>query len=130
MVVLLVEDEESFSDPLSYMLHKQGFEVIVCRSGRSALETFGRRGADLVLLGLMFAAPLGAEVCRRLRQRSDVPVIMLTTSGGEAGKAAAREDGASDCMAVPFTCRELLARMAAVLSAREDSGEVPMALVT
>src|SRR5204862_2445773 len=76
--VLVVEDEESFSDALSYMLRKEGFEVAICATGPDALETFDRTGADLVLLDLMLPGPPGSEVCRSLRERSSVPVIMLT----------------------------------------------------
>ena len=77
-IVLVVEDEESFSDPLSYMLRKEGFEVVVCPTGPAALEAFDRSGADLVLLDLMLPGPPGTEVCQSLRERSDVPVIMLS----------------------------------------------------
>src|SRR5262249_27126516 len=73
--VLVVEDEESFSDALSYMLRKEGFEVAVCPTGPDALETFDRTGADLVLLDLMLPGLPGSEVCRSLRERSNVPVI-------------------------------------------------------
>jgi two-component system, OmpR family, response regulator RegX3 len=76
--VLVVEDEESFSDALSYNLRKEGFEVAVCATGPDALETFDRTGADLVLLDLMLPGLPGSEVCRSLRERSSVPVIMLT----------------------------------------------------
>ncbi len=84
--VLLVEDEESFSDALSYLPHKEGFEVAVCPTGADALATFDCRGADLVLLGLTLPGLPGTEVCRALRQRSNVPVIMLTAKDTEAGK--------------------------------------------
>ena len=76
--VLVVEDEESFSDAISYMLRKEGFEVAVCATGPDALDTFDRTGADLVLLDLMLPGLPGSEVCRSLRERSSVPVIMLT----------------------------------------------------
>src|SRR6266567_5186520 len=75
--VLVVEDEESFSDAISYMLRKEGFEVAVCATGPDALDTFDRTGADLVLLDLMLPGLPGSEVCRSLRERSSVPVIML-----------------------------------------------------
>src|SRR3984893_11009171 len=77
-MVLVVEDEESISDPLSYMLRKEGFEVVICPTGPDALEAFDLNGADLVLLDLVLPGAAGTEVCRCLRERSDVPVIMLT----------------------------------------------------
>lgn len=116
--VLLVEDKESFSDALSYLLRKQGFEVALCPTGTYALEIFDRTGADLVLIGLM---PPGAEACRKgLRQRSNVPVIMLTAKDTGVGRVAARELGADEYVTVPFSWRELLARIRAVLSSRSD----------
>jgi two-component system response regulator RegX3 len=75
--VLVVEDEESFSDALAYMLRKEGFEVAVAETGPDALDQFDRSGADLVLLDLMLPGLPGTEVCRALRQRSNVPVIMV-----------------------------------------------------
>ena len=76
--ILIVEDEESLSDPLSYLLGKEGFEVEVVADGLEAIVQFDRSGADLVLLDLMLPGQSGTEVCRQLRQRSNVPVIMLT----------------------------------------------------
>jgi two-component system response regulator RegX3 len=113
--VLVVEDEESFSDALSYMLHREGFEVAVCPTGPDVLEAFDRAGADLVLLDLMLRRPPGAEVCRALRERSDVPVIMLTDS--EVDTAAALGLGADDYVSRPFSWRELAARIRAMLQA-------------
>ena len=84
--VLVVEDEESFSDALSYMLRKEGFEVAVCPTGPDAIEAFDRNGADLVLLDLMLPGLPGSEVCRTLRERSNVPVIMLTAKDSEIDK--------------------------------------------
>ena len=89
-LVLVVEDEESISDALAYMLRKEGFDVTVCPTGPDALETFDRNGADLVLLDLMLPGPAGTEVCRSLRERSDVPVIMLTARDTEVDKAVGR----------------------------------------
>ena len=117
-LVLVVEDEESFSDALSYMLRKEGFDVTVCPAGPDALAAFDRDGADLVLLDLMLPGPPGTEVCRRLRERSDVPVIMLTARDTEVDKAVGLELGADDYVTKPFTWRELAARIQAVLCRR------------
>ncbi|MCU1693636.1 MAG: DNA-binding response regulator [Frankiales bacterium] len=113
--VLLVEDEESFSDPLSYLLEQEGFEVAVAATGPAALEEFDRGGADLVLLDLMLPGLSGTEVCRQLRQRSSVPVIMLTARDSEIDKVVGLELGADDYVTKPYSTRELLARMRAVL---------------
>ncbi len=113
--VLVVEDEESFSDALSYMLRKEGFEVAVADNGTAALDEFDRAGADLVLLDLMLPGLPGTEVCRRLRQRSNVPVIMLTAKDSEVDKVVGLELGADDYVTKPFSSRELVARIRAVL---------------
>ena len=99
--VLVVEDEESFSDALSYMLRKEGFEVAVCPTGPDAIETFDRTGADLVLLDLMLPGLPGSEVCRSLRERSNVPVIMLTAKDSEIDKVVGLELGADDYVTSP-----------------------------
>ena len=113
--VLIVEDEESISDALAYLMRKEGFEVAVCPTGPDALAAFDRNGADLVLLDLMLPGPPGTEVCQSLRERSDVPVIMLTAKDTEVNKAVGFELGADDYVTKPFTWRELLARIRAVL---------------
>ncbi|QVQ50795.1 response regulator transcription factor [Spiractinospora alimapuensis] len=118
--VLVVEDEESYSDALSYMLRKEGFEVAVAESGPVALETFERTGADLVLLDLMLPGLSGTEVCRELRQQSNVPVIMLTAKDSEIDKVVGLELGADDYVTKPFSSRELVARIRAVLRRRGD----------
>ncbi len=125
--VLVVEDEESFSDALSYMLRKEGFEVAVCPTGPDALDTFNRSGADLVLLDLMLPGLPGTEVCRTLRQRSNVPVIMLTAKDTEVDKVVGLELGADDYVTKPFSSRELVARIRAVLRRQGDAEEVPSA---
>src|SRR5919204_3791844 len=122
--VLVVEDEESFSDAISYMLRKEGFEVAVCSTGPDALDTFDRTGADLVLLDLMLPGLPGSEVCRSLRERSSVPVIMLTAKDSEIDKVVGLELGADDYVTKPFSSRELVARMRAVLRRRGDVEEV------
>lgn len=113
--ILVVEDEPSFSDPLSYMLKKEGYDVVVAESGPAALEEFERGGADLILLDLMLPGLSGIDVCRALRQRSTVPVIMLTAKDGEIDKVVGLEIGADDYVTKPYSGRELLARMKAVL---------------
>ncbi|GAA3729644.1 response regulator transcription factor [Salinactinospora qingdaonensis] len=127
--VLVVEDEESYSDALSYMLRKEGFEVAVAPTGTVALETFDRTGADLVLLDLMLPGLPGTEVCRTLRQKSNVPVIMLTAKDSEIDKVVGLELGADDYVTKPFSSRELVARIRAVLRRRgEDETLLPTTL--
>jgi two-component system response regulator RegX3 len=111
----VVEDEESFSDALSYMLRKEGYEVNVATTGPDALESFDRHGADLVLLDLMLPGIPGTEVCRMIRQKSSVPVIMLTAKDSEIDKVVGLELGADDYVTKPFSSRELVARIRAVL---------------
>ena len=111
----MVEDEESFSDALSYMLRKEGFEVSVAATGPSALTEFDRTGADIVLLDLMLPEMSGSEVCRQLRQRSHVPIIMVTARDSEIDKVVGLEIGADDYVTKPYSPRELVARIRAVL---------------
>jgi two-component system, OmpR family, response regulator RegX3 len=118
--VLVVEDEESFSEALAYMLRKEGYEVALAGTGPAALEEFDRSGADLVLLDLMLPGLPGTEVCRQLRQRSKVPVIMLTAKDGEVDKVVGLELGADDYVTKPFSSRELVARIRAVLRRGAD----------
>ena len=113
--ILVVEDEESFSDPLSYMLRKEGYEVAIAETGPDALTQFDAAGADLVLLDLMLPGLSGIDVCRALRQRSSVPVIMLTAKDSEIDKVVGLEIGADDYVTKPYSSRELLARIKAVL---------------
>jgi len=113
--ILVVEDEESYSDPLSYLLRREGYEVAVAETGPSALVEFDKNGADLVLLDLMLPGLPGADVCRALRQRSSVPVIMLTAKDSEIDKVVGLEIGADDYVTKPYSSRELLARIKAVL---------------
>ncbi|HEY1346616.1 MAG TPA: response regulator transcription factor, partial [Streptosporangiaceae bacterium] len=127
--VLVVEDEESFSDALSYMLRKEGFEVAVCPTGPDAIEAFDRNGADLVLLDLMLPGLPGSEVCRTLRERSNVPVIMLTAKDSEIDKVVGLELGADDYVTKPFSSRELVARMRAVLRRRGEPDEAGAAVM-
>ncbi len=113
--VLVVEDEESYSDALSYVLRKEGFDVAVAVTGPAALEEFDRAGADIVLLDLMLPGLPGTEVCRQLRAVSAVPVIMVTAKDGEVDKVVGLELGADDYVTKPYSPRELVARIRAVL---------------
>jgi two-component system response regulator RegX3 len=113
--VLVVEDEFSFSDALSYMLRKEGFEVSVAETGTQALTEFDRSGADIVLLDLMLPEMSGTEVCRQLRSKSQVPIIMVTARDSEIDKVVGLEIGADDYVTKPYSPRELVARIRAVL---------------
>ncbi|XAS64587.1 response regulator [Pseudarthrobacter sp. So.54] len=122
--ILIVEDEESFSDPLSYLLGKEGFEVEVVDNGLDAISEFDRNGADLVLLDLQLPGQSGTEVCRQLRQRSSVPVIMLTAKDAEIDKVVGLELGADDYVTKPYSSRELVARVRAVLRRQGEPEEL------
>ena len=113
--VLVVEDEESYSDALSYLLRKEGFEVSLASTGPDALTEFDRTGADIVLLDLMLPGLPGTEVCRRIRQVSNVPVIMVSAKDSEVDKVVGLELGADDYVTKPYSPRELVARFRAVL---------------
>ncbi|XNZ00387.1 response regulator [Micrococcus luteus] len=122
--ILIVEDEESFSDPLSYLLGKEGFEVSVAADGNAAMAEFERSGADLVLLDLMLPGMSGTEVCRQIRQRSNVPIIMLTAKDSEVDKVVGLELGADDYVTKPYSSRELVARVRAVLRRQGEPEEL------
>ena len=122
--ILVVEDEESYSDPLSYLLRREGYEVAVADTGPSALAQFDKNGADLVLLDLMLPGLSGVDVCRQLRQRSSVPVIMLTAKDSEIDKVVGLELGADDYVTKPYSSRELLARIKAVLRRLSEPEEL------
>jgi two-component system response regulator RegX3 len=124
--LLVVEDEQSISDPLAYMLTREGFDVGVAATGPAALEEFARSGADLVLLDLMLPGLSGTEVCRALRASSSVPIIMLTARDSEVDKVVGLELGADDYVTKPFSHRELVARIRAVLRRRAEP-DVPSA---
>ncbi|WP_299952504.1 response regulator transcription factor [uncultured Modestobacter sp.] len=113
--VLVVEDEESFSDALSYMLRREGYDTVVAATGTDALVEFDRAGADIVLLDLMLPGLSGTEVCRSLRAKSSVPIIMLTAKDAEIDKVVGLELGADDYVTKPYSARELVARIRAVL---------------
>ncbi len=122
--VLVVEDEESFSDALSFMLRREGYDVAVADDGAKALEEFDRNGADLVLLDLMLPGVSGTEVCRSLRQRSSVPIIMVSAKDSEVDKVVGLELGADDYVTKPFSSRELVARIRAVLRRHGEPTEL------
>ena len=127
--VLVVEDEESFSDVLSFMLRREGYEVGVAQDGLAAIAEFDRNGADLVLLDLMLPGMAGTEVCRNLRQRSSVPIIMVTAKDGEVDKVVGLELGADDYVTKPFSSRELVARIRAVLRRGGEPEELSPSVV-
>ena len=122
--VLVVEDEESFSDALSYLLRREGYEVEVAGTGPGAIAEFDRGGADLVLLDLMLPGLSGTEVCRELRNRSKVPIIMVTARDTEVDKVVGLELGADDYVTKPFSSRELIARVRAVLRRGGEADEL------
>ncbi|MGR0220968.1 response regulator [Agromyces sp. ZXT2-6] len=122
--ILLVEDEIALSEPLSFLLEREGYEVEVAADGPSAVVAFDRAGADLVLLDLMLPGLPGTEVCREIRQRSQVPIIMLTAKDSEVDIVVGLELGADDYVTKPYSTRELLARIRAVLRRRIEPDEV------
>lgn len=121
--ILVVEDEDSFSDALAFLLSKEGFEVAVAENGPKALELFGRDGADLILLDLMLPGLSGTEVCRQIRLKSPVPIIMLTAKESEVDKVVGLELGADDYVTKPYSSRELIARIRAVLRRNSEAPE-------
>ena len=123
--VLVVEDEPSYRETLAYMLGREGFEVVEAADGTEGLAAYDRSGADIVLLDLMMPGLPGTEVCRQLRQRGPVPVIMLTARDSEIDKVVGLELGADDYVTKPFSHRELVARIRAVLRRGQDVELVP-----
>lgn len=113
--ILLVEDEESLADPLAFLLRKEGFDVVIAGDGPSALVEFERNAIDIVLLDLMLPGMPGTDVCKRLRAVSSVPVIMVTARDSEIDKVVGLELGADDYVTKPYSSRELIARIRAVL---------------
>jgi len=130
--ILVVEDEPSFSDALSYLLGREGFDISVADTGIKAIEEFDRHGADLVLLDLMLPGLSGTEVCRQIRSKSNVPIIMLTAKDTEVDKVVGLELGADDYVTKPYSTRELVARIKAVLRrvAEGDDLQSPDGTVT
>jgi two-component system, OmpR family, response regulator RegX3 len=121
--VLIVEDEESLADPLAFLLRKEGFEATVVADGPTALAEFERAGADIVLLDLMLPGMSGTDVCKQLRARSSVPVIMVTARDSEIDKVVGLELGADDYVTKPYSARELIARIRAVLRRGVDADD-------
>lgn len=121
--VLLVEDEEAFIDALTVGLRREGFEIEVARDGAEALERFDEVRPDLVLLDFMLPTVSGIDVCRELRRRTDVPIIMVTAKAAEIDTVVGLEVGADDYVTKPYRLRELVARMRAVLRRRQGAGE-------
>ena len=128
--VLVVEDEESFRDALSFMLRKEGYDVASAESGSQALDAFSATEPDLILLDLMLPGLSGTEVCRIIRQTSSIPIIMLTAKDSEIDKVVGLEIGADDYVTKPFSSRELVARIRAVLRRGQEGDEpVPSAVL-
>ena len=118
--ILIVEDEPSLAEPLAFLLGREGYETVIAADGRAALAAFDADGADLVLLDLMLPGLPGTEVCRELRARSGVPIIMLTAKDSEVDIVVGLELGADDYVTKPYSSRELLARIRAVLRRRVE----------
>jgi two-component system response regulator RegX3 len=114
-LVLVVEDEPNLREPLVYLLEKEGYEVIEAEDGNQAIDAYKRKNPDLILLDLMLPGISGNEVCRLIRQESQVPIIMITAKDTEIDKVVGLEIGADDYITKPYSTRELLARMKAVL---------------
>ncbi|WP_136089189.1 response regulator transcription factor [Auritidibacter ignavus] len=127
--ILVVEDEPSISDPLSYLLEREGFETTVVEDGNEAVEEFERHGADLVLLDLMLPGQSGTEVVRQIRQNSTVPVIMLTAKDSEIDKVVGLELGADDYVTKPYSSRELVARVRAVLRRQSEPEDTEASII-
>jgi two-component system response regulator RegX3 len=122
--ILIVEDEASFSEALAFLLSKEGFETAVAETGREALDMFNAKGADLILLDLMIPVVSGVEVCRSIRTHSQVPIIMLTAKDAEIDKVVGLEIGADDYVTKPYSSRELIARIKAVLRRGQAEDQV------
>lgn len=121
--VLLVEDEEALSEPLAFLLEQEGYTVQVASTGGEALEIWQHDGADLILLDLMLPQMSGTQVCRRIRETSTVPIVMLTAKTSEADIVMGLELGADDYVTKPYKTRELLARVRAALRRGGGSAE-------
>ncbi|MEJ6577386.1 MAG: response regulator transcription factor [Actinomycetota bacterium] len=129
--ILVIEDESSFSEAISFLLRKEGFEVGVAETGQAGLEEYERHGADLILLDLMLPGLSGTEVCRQIRTKSQVPIIMLTAKDAEIDKVVGLELGADDYVTKPYSSRELIARINAVLRrAQNPETEIENGIIT
>ena len=123
--VLIVEDEESLAEPLAFLLGKEGFTVLIAGDGPTALDEFANNDVDIVLLDLMLPGMSGTDVCRQLRKTSTVPVIMVTARDSEVDKVVGLELGADDYVTKPYSSRELIARIRAVLRRGGDADHEP-----
>ena len=123
--ILIIEDEESYRDALTFMLEKEGFDVVATEDGAAGLEEFDKQGADLVLLDLMMPGMPGLEVCKQLRAKSNVAIVMVTARDSEVDKVVGLELGADDYVTKPFSHRELVARVRAVLRRGQDQELIP-----
>lgn len=121
--ILIVEDESSLNEPLAFLLKREGYETAIAETGTDAVEQFERDGADLILLDLMLPEMPGTEVCKRIRATSTVPIIMLTAKDSEVDIIVGLELGADDYVTKPYSTRELLARVRAVLRRSEVDSE-------
>ncbi len=119
--ILIVEDEESYREPLVYQLTREGYDVSAAATGEEGLELFTKGGIDLVLLDLMLPGIDGTALCRRIREQSRVPIIMLTAKSTEIDKVVGLEIGADDYVTKPYSFRELLARIRAVLRRNQNA---------
>ena len=128
--ILVVEDEDSFSDALAFLLQKEGFETAIADTGPKAITEFEKGGADLILLDLMLPGLNGTEVCRQIRTRSQVPIIMLTAKDTEVDKVVGLELGADDYVTKPYSKAELVARIRAVLRRQGDNTESDQGVIT
>jgi len=117
--ILVVDDEKNIVDIVAFNLHKEGYEVIVARDGEMCLEAFEKENPDLILLDIMMPKMDGLEACRRIREKSQVPIIMLTARAEEVDKVLGLELGADDYVVKPFGVRELLARVKANLRRKQ-----------
>jgi two-component system response regulator RegX3 len=127
--VLIVEDEESMADPLAFLLRREGFTAEIASNGTDALVAYDRSGADIVLLDVMLPGMSGTEVCKQLRARGSVPVIMVTARDSEIDKVVGLELGADDYITKPYSTRELVARIRAVLRRGTEPEEVGSAIL-
>lgn len=127
--ILVVEDEEALSEPLAFLLGREGFQTQVVDNGLDAVTEFERHGADLVLLDVMLPGQSGMEVCKQIRASSGVPIIMLTAKDSEIDKVVGLELGADDYVTKPYSARELIARIRAVLRRRGDAEETAEAAI-
>jgi two-component system response regulator RegX3 len=123
--ILIVEDESALSEPLAFLLEREGYETTIAEDGLAAVAEFERNGSDLVLLDLMLPGLSGTEVCREIRSRSSVPIILLTAKDSEVDIVVGLELGADDYVTKPYSTRELLARIRAILRRRieDDAAE-------